>query len=113
MLTVRRAARFRRCPSPGSTLVGAALVAALLAAPVAQAGPGALGDAQQVIDGLKAQGDKVIVTKTGNKPLSHCVATRVRKDLDIFGNPRIYPNISSGPTRRVWLYSVYHVDIQC
>ncbi|MGH3956804.1 hypothetical protein [Mycobacteroides salmoniphilum] len=91
----------------------AAIAAALLAAPTARAGPGALGDAEQVIDGLKAQGNKVIVTKSGNRPLSQCVVTRVRKDLDVFGNPRIYPNISSGPTRRVWLYGVYHVDIQC
>ncbi len=89
------------------------VLAALLAAPTARAGPGALGDAEQVIDGLKAQGNKVIVTKGGNRPLSQCVVTRVRKDLDVFGNPRIYPNISSGPTRRVWLYGVYHVDIQC
>ncbi|MFA4083923.1 hypothetical protein [Mycobacteroides salmoniphilum] len=94
-------------------IAAAAILAALRAAPAAQAGPGALGDAQQVIDGLKVQGNKVIVTKSGNKPLSQCVATRVRKDLDVFGNPRTYPNISSGPTRRIWLYSVYHVDIQC
>lgn len=113
MLTARRAARIPGRLLPRLTLIAAALVAGLLAAPVAQAGPGALGDAEQVIDGLRAQGNKVIVTKTGNKPLSRCVATRVRKDLDVFGNPRIYPNISSGPTRRVWLYSVYHVDIQC
>ncbi|ALR11577.1 hypothetical protein BST43_04865 [Mycobacteroides saopaulense] len=97
---------------PGLTLA-ATIAATLLVAPIAHAGPGTLGDAEQVIESLKAQGNKVIVTKTGNKPLSQCVATRVRKDLDVYGNPRIYPNISSGPTRRVWLYSVYHVDIQC
>ncbi|NGX06096.1 hypothetical protein [Mycobacteroides franklinii] len=90
-----------------------AAAAALLLAPAAQAGPGDLGNADDVINSLKAQGNKVIVTKTGNKPLPQCVATRVRKDLDVYGNPRIYPNISSGPTRRMWLYSVYHVDIQC
>ncbi|ORA60868.1 MULTISPECIES: hypothetical protein [Mycobacteriaceae] len=93
--------------------LAAAAAAALLLAPAAQAGPGDLGNADDVINSLKAQGNKVIVTKTGNKPLSQCVATRVRKDLDVYGNPRIYPNISSGPTRRMWLYSVYHVDIQC
>ncbi|OHT86516.1 hypothetical protein [Mycobacteroides saopaulense] len=97
---------------PGSALAATA-AATLLVAPIAHAGPGALGDAEQVVERLKAQGNKVIVTKTGNKPLSQCVATRVRKDLDVYGNPRIYPNISSGPTRRVWLYSVYHVDIRC
>lgn len=94
-------------------LAAATVTAGLLLAPVAAAGPGSLGDADDVINSLKAQGNKVIVTKTGNKPLSQCVATRVRKDLDVYGNPRIYPNISSGPRQRVWLYSVYHVDIQC
>ncbi|MUM18697.1 hypothetical protein FZI91_13240 [Mycobacterium sp. CBMA271] len=98
---------------PRLALATVVLSATLLAAPTARAGPGSLGDAEQVIDGLKGQGNKVIVTKAGNKPLSQCVATRVRKDLDVYGSPRIYPNISSGPTKRVWLYSVYHVDIQC
>lgn len=94
-------------------MLAATAAATLLMAPVAQAGPDSLGDADDVINSLKAQGNKVIITKTGNKPLSQCVATRIRKDLDVYGNPRIYPNISSGPTRRVWLYSVYHVDVQC
>ncbi|AMT69435.1 MULTISPECIES: hypothetical protein [Mycobacteriaceae] len=93
--------------------LAATAAATLLMAPAAQAGPGSLGDADDVINSLKAQGNKVIITKTGNKPLSQCVATRIRKDLDVYGNPRIYPNISSGPTRRTWLYSVYHVDVQC
>lgn len=86
---------------------------ALLAAPAAQAGPDVLGNAQDVINSIRAQEGKVVITKIGNKPLTECVATSVREDLAVFGSPRVYPNISSGPTRRVLLYRVYHVDVEC
>lgn len=97
--------------------LAAATAAALLLAPTAQAGPGSMGDADDVINSLKAQGNKVIVTKTGNKPLSQCVATRVRKDLDVYG-PTLSTNCPNcnGSSRRsqvARLYSIYHVDIQC
>lgn len=102
---------------PGLTLAAAAIAATLLTAPAAQAGPGGLGNADDVINNLKAQGNKIIVTKTGNKPLSDCVATRIRKDLDVYG-PTATTNCPNcnGSSRRnqvVRLYSVYHVDVQC
>lgn len=106
-----------RGPRPAWMLAATAIAASLLIAPLAQAGPGGLGDADDVINNLKAQGDKVIVTKTGNKPLSGCVATRIRKDLDVYG-PTLATNCPNcnGSSRRnqvVRLYSVYHVDVQC
>lgn len=102
---------------PGLTLAATAIAATLLTAPVALAGPGGLGDADDVINSIKSQGDKVIVTKTGNKPLSQCVAIRVRKDLDVYGPTRATncPNCNGSSRRNqvVKLYSVYHVDVQC
>lgn len=103
----------------GLTVAASAVTAAVtvLLAPAAYAGPGGLGDADDVVNSLKAQGNKVIVTKTGNKPLPQCVATRVRKDLDVYGGtPSTNCPNCNGASRRnqvVRLYSVYHVDIQC
>lgn len=94
-------------------LAAAAATAATVAAPLANAGPDGLGSAEDVINSIKGHGDKVVVTKFGSKPLNECVATSVRTDLTVFGNPRIYPNISSGPTTRTLLYRVFHVDVQC
>ncbi|NGX08682.1 hypothetical protein [Mycobacteroides franklinii] len=100
------------------TLAAAAAVAAtLLLAPAAHAGPDALGDAEEVINSLKNQGHKVIVTKTGSKPLSECVVTGVRKDLDVYGATQgtNCPNCNGSARRNqtVRLYSIYHVEIQC
>lgn len=103
----------------GLAVAASAVTAAVtvLLAPAAHAGPGGLGDADDVINSLKAQGNKVIVTKTGNKPMPQCVATRVRKDLDVYGGtPSTNCPNCNGASRRnqvVRLYSVYHVDIQC
>ena len=52
---------------------------AIAVAPAASAGPAAGPDALEVILALQRQGDKVIVNRTGDKPLQMCTVTSVRQ----------------------------------
>ncbi|NGX06066.1 hypothetical protein [Mycobacteroides franklinii] len=67
----------RRISIGAAAALGAAALA-VAAAPIAPAGP--VGpDALQVIAMLERQGDTVIVSRTGNKPLQMCTVTSVRE----------------------------------
>ena len=91
------------------TTVGFAAAAALTA-PAAGATPGAGGNAQDVINSIKAQGDQVVITTSGTKPLSQCVVTSVRQDSAVYGLP---PNSAYPGNSRVLKYRTFHVDVKC
>ncbi|WP_078294654.1 hypothetical protein [Mycobacterium sp. D16R24] len=52
---------------------------AMAAAPAASAGPAAGPNALEVILALQRQGDKVIIDRSGNRPLQMCTVTSVRQ----------------------------------
>ncbi|ORA60872.1 MULTISPECIES: hypothetical protein [Mycobacteriaceae] len=104
-----------------ATAAAAIFVAAsalgLSGAALAQAGPGS-PDALQVILMLQRQGDKVIVNRTGNKPLHMCTVTSVREGTSEYWwtHPQVV-----GPNRATrahgvgtqLLYRTMYVDVQC
>ncbi|PVA72280.1 hypothetical protein D2E64_11475 [Mycobacteroides abscessus] len=58
--------------------LGAAALA-IAAAPAASAGPAEGPNALEVILQLQRQGDKVIIDRSGNKPLQMCTVTSIRQ----------------------------------
>ncbi len=98
-----------------TTLLATAL--AVAPPPVASAGP-ASPDALQVITQLQRQGDKVVVQRTGDKPLQACTVTSVREGESQYWwtRPRIAdPNRAKrangvGPQL---MYRTVYVDVQC
>ncbi|MGC7313268.1 hypothetical protein RBA04_22630 [Mycobacteroides abscessus subsp. massiliense] len=58
--------------------VGVAALA-VAAAPVASAGPTQDPNALEVILQLQRQGDKIIIDRSGNKPLQMCTVTSIRQ----------------------------------
>ncbi|TDZ81876.1 hypothetical protein [Mycobacteroides salmoniphilum] len=105
---------------PSPSIVAATFLATTLAvstSPVASAGP-ASADALQVITQLQRQGDKVIVERTGDKPLQMCTVTSVREGESQYWwtQPHVAdPNRAKrangvGPQL---MYRTVYVDIQC
>ncbi|ALM18970.1 hypothetical protein [Mycobacteroides abscessus] len=68
----------RRTRFTAAALIGAAALA-ITASPTALAGPTGTPNALEVIAMLERQGDTVIVSRTGNKPLQMCTVTSVRE----------------------------------
>ncbi len=68
----------RRTRIVAAAIAGAA-AAVIAAVPTASAGPAQDPNALEVITALQRQGDKVIISRTGNKPLQYCAVTSVRE----------------------------------
>lgn len=105
---------------PSRSIMAATFLATTLAvstSPAASAGP-ASPDALQVITQLQRQGDKVVVQRTGDKPLQMCTVTSVRDGESQYWwtRPRIAdPNRAKrangvGPQL---MYRTVYVDVQC
>ncbi|MGH3725739.1 MAG: hypothetical protein ACRDUS_16640 [Mycobacterium sp.] len=104
----------RRAVAAAISLPVALIVAT---SPVASAGPAA-ANALQVIMQLQRQGDKVVVNRTGGKPLQMCTVTSVREGKSAYwwAYPRVAdPNRArraNGVGAKL-LYRTVYVDVQC
>ncbi|MEV0668888.1 hypothetical protein [Mycobacterium sp. NPDC050441] len=78
----------------------------------AGANPGGVGDATQIIAEIEARGDRVIVSKTGNKQLSQCTVTGVRQGPAIYRSAPGSPFGTNSPVRNV-AYRIFFVDVKC
>ncbi|CPT96502.1 hypothetical protein [Mycobacteroides abscessus] len=110
--------RFFRRPRMIAAAAATVSAVAIAAAPVASAGPTEGPNAQEVILQLQSQGDQVIVSRTGNKPLQQCVVTSVRQidHQSWYRGPRLpspesatRPGAAGIQLRR----PVVHVEIRC
>lgn len=109
--------RFLHRTATAATATLAAAALGLTAAAPASAGPAA-PNALQVILALQRQGDKVIVNRTGSKPLQMCTVTSVREGTSQYWwtHPRV---VDPNPNKRVYgvgtqlLYRTMYVDVQC
>lgn len=98
-----------------AVLAGATL--GLSGAAPAWAGPAA-PNALQVIMALQRQGDKVIVNRTGDKPLQMCTVTSVREGKSEYWwtHPQVVdPNRAkrANGVGTQLLYRTMYVDVQC
>lgn len=100
-------------------LAAAFLVAALVVVtpPAASAGPAA-PNALQVITQLQRQGDKVIVHRTGGKPLQMCSVTSVREGKSEYWwtSSRVAdpsPKKRANGVGSQLMYRTMDVDVQC
>ncbi|MUM15725.1 hypothetical protein FZI91_09815 [Mycobacterium sp. CBMA271] len=88
-------------------------VAAVALAAVAHAGPQGSGDAETVISSLEAQGNYVIVNRSGDKPLDKCAVTRVRQGPTIIRYERPVGADSNSAPASVLDHGTYYVDLKC
>lgn len=109
--------RFLHRAATAATATLAAAALGLTAAAPAWAGPAA-PNALQVIMALQRQGDKVIVNRSGSKPLQMCTVTSAREGTSQYWwtHPRV---VDPNPNKRVYgvgtqlLYRTMYVDVQC
>ncbi|WP_286142115.1 MULTISPECIES: hypothetical protein [unclassified Mycobacterium] len=90
---------------------------AVAASPAASAGPSP-ANALQVITQLQRQGAKVVVLRTGDKPLQACTVTAVREGKSEYWwtHPRIAdPNRArrANGVGTQLIYRTVYVDVQC
>lgn len=96
-----------------STVVITGIVAAAVAcAAAANAAPSGLESADGVVMRLQAQGNTVVVNRTGSQPLSQCTVTGVRPGQTFTRYDSGYPGAQNDPMIRVISMTVY-VDAQC
>ncbi|MBA0049088.1 hypothetical protein [Mycobacteroides sp. LB1] len=88
-------------------------VIAVVGAPIADAGPKNLGNANAVIASLKARGDKVVIDRRGSAPLNECIATSVREGRSAYRWQRVRAADPTSPLVQVVDYRVMHVSVEC
>lgn len=90
----------------------AAIVGGLTCAAAAAAAPSGGFDAADVVMQLQAQGNHVVVNRTGTQPLSECTVTGVRPGQTYSRYDSGYPGAQNDPMAQVVSMTVY-VDAQC
>ncbi|MBA0049075.1 hypothetical protein [Mycobacterium sp. NPDC050853] len=88
-------------------------VAAVALAAVAHAGPQGYGDAETVISSLEAQGNYVILNRTGHCPLESCTVARVRQGPSVYRYERAVGADSNTAPTKVLDHGTYYVDLKC
>lgn len=115
--TFRRIRRKQRQNIHRLILVGAVatdiVVTAMGAATAASAGPAGIGDADAVIQALRAEGYRVIVSKGGTKIQSECAVQSVTKQSPVY-TPQPARDVRNAPTTvRVLDRKVAVVVLKC
>jgi hypothetical protein len=96
-----------------STIAAAAAIAAGIAsAASANAAPSGHPTADAVVIQLQAQGNTVVVNRTGSHPLSQCTVTSVHPGQTYTRYDSGYPGAQNDPMTQVVSMTVY-VDAQC
>ena len=93
------------------TLAAVTLVS-LSIATTAQAAPAGRAAADQLVMQLQAQGNTVVVNRTGTLPLSQCTVTGVRPGHTYSRYDSGYPGAQSDPMTTITSMTVY-LDAQC
>jgi uncharacterized protein with LGFP repeats len=96
-----------------TTVAAAAVIAAGIAsAAAANAAPSGNPTADAVVMQLQAQGNTVVVNRTGSHPLSQCTVTSVHPGQTYTRYDSGYPGAQNDPMTQVVSMTVY-VDAQC
>ena len=96
-----------------TTIAAAAAIAAGIAgAASANAAPSGHPTADAVVMQLQAQGNTVVVNRTGSHPLSQCTVTSVHPGQTYTRYDSGYPGAQNDPMTQVVSMTVY-VDAQC
>lgn len=96
-----------------NTIAAAAVIAAGLAcAASANAAPSGHTNADDLVMELQAQGNTVVVNRTGSHPLSQCTVTGVRPGQTYARYDSGYPGAGNDPMTQVVSMTVY-LDAQC
>jgi hypothetical protein len=96
-----------------TTIVATGIVGAGIAcAAAANAAPSGLESADSVVMQLQAQGNTVVVNRTGSHPLSQCTVTGVRPGQTYTRYDSGYPGAQNDPMTQVISMTVF-VDAQC
>ena len=96
-----------------TTIAAAAAIAAGIAsAAAANAAPSGNPTADAVVMQLQAQGNTVVVNRTGSHPLSQCTVTSVHPGQTYTRYDSGYPGAQNDPMTQVVSMTVY-VDAQC
>jgi len=96
-----------------TTIAAAAAIAAGIAgAASANAVPSGHASVDAVVNQLEAQGNTVVVTRTGSHPLSQCTVTSVHPGQTYTRYDSGYPGAQNDPMTQVVSMTVY-VDAQC
>ena len=92
--------------------VAAAIAASVACAAAANAAPTGGESVNDVVMGLQAQGNTVVVNRTGSQPLSQCTVTGIRAGQTFMHFDSGYPGAGNDPMTQVSSMTVY-VDAQC
>jgi hypothetical protein len=96
-----------------TTIAAAAAIAAGIAsAASANAAPSGHATADAIVMQLQAQGNTVVVNRTGSHPLSQCTVTSVHPGQTYTRYDSGYPGAQNDPMTQVVSMTVY-VDAQC
>ena len=90
----------------------AAIAAGIASAASANAAPSGHPTADAVVMQLQAQGNTVVVNRTGSHPLSQCTVTSVHPGQTYTRYDSGYPGAQNDPMTQVVSMTVY-VDAQC
>jgi hypothetical protein len=88
------------------------IAGAIASTPPATAAPSGLGNAEEAVMRLQAQGTTVVVNRTGSQPLPQCTVTSVRPGQSYTRYDSGYPGAQNDPMRQVISMTVF-VDAQC
>jgi hypothetical protein len=78
----------------------------------ANAAPSGLQSAERVVTQLQAQGNTVVVNRTGSQPLSLCTVTGVRRGQTYSRFDSGYPGAGNDPMSQIISMTVF-VDARC
>jgi hypothetical protein len=96
-----------------TTIAGVAAIAAGIAsAASANAAPSGHQNAEAVVMQLQAQGNTVVVNRTGSHPLAQCTVTSVHPGQTYTRYDSGYPGAQNDPMTQVISMTVY-LDAQC
>jgi len=96
-----------------TTMVATGIFSAGIAcAAAANAAPSGPVSADNVVMQLQAQGNTVVVNRTGSHPLSQCTVTGVRRGQTYTRYDSGYPGAQNDPMAQVISMTVF-VDAQC
>jgi hypothetical protein len=96
-----------------TTMVATGIIGAgITCAAAANAAPSGLESADSVVMQLQAQGNTVVVSRTGSHPLSQCTVTGVRPGQTYTRYDSGYPGAQNDPMTQVISMTVF-VDAQC
>ena len=88
------------------------VLAGIACAAGANAATSGIDDANAVVMRLQAQGNTVVVNRTGSQPLSQCVVTGIRAGQTYSRYDSGYPGAQNDPMTQVTSMTVF-VDAQC